>query len=1334
VSDLQVSVAFVVDNLEQLQQALQQAGGRIGADFGSRLSAETQKHLDQVTKAAEQAAKDVGATFNKQDLTFRTSQGKFLPPEALDQLAKANKSFGEARAAIEALRQATNRLGQDGQRSFNLLEAAVEGVAISLTGRLTDAVAGSLQKLQGLVSGFLELDKQLRLAAAAAGEQGAYQRLGTIVDKVGIDAAGTSQQVAELATSLVRAGFSVSEVEGALSGVVRGAEATGTGFEQFGEIVGNTLRGFGLEVDQTARVVDVLVNTANSSNASIQGLGYTFEYTAPIAKALGVSLEDVAAAAGLMANAGIQGSVAGTGLRTGLQKLQQAAGGASPEVLGLVRGQERLQSVMKKLGTTITDQSGKLLPLEQVFLRLKTGLDKLSQADQVQLATVLFGDEAGSKFLSVTNQSSAAISKMFGDIRRSTGAADTARESMAGMGLEVQQLQGTADSLGKTIGGVATSALRPLVGVLNVAAGALAGMDGTAKTAAAATVALGVAATGTTVLVAALNLVMAQVVTRMGSMAAARTAALGAAGGIATMAGSLAALAAIPIVISALAGRLEGVDRTTKELVVTIGTLGTAVAVFRLARFAVEALNARLAVTSGLLAGLTTGAKGKVAAGLIAIAVAALGAKVAYDQLGKSVTVADEDITELSDKSRDLATKIEQLQEAIAEGKRLKVDTSESEKKLASLMVQRLEIERPLEIKLDIKRAEDELKALKKRQEKDGSTLLRIDVRGLDEYRKLLVAMEQGGSLKGFSGEVLKGVDYIREQERIIKGLTERKIKLPISAEVKRAEIDKGISEAQQRLDKTKVLVRAQLQVEQAEDARDRINKALETATGPAKNDLLLAREDILRKIAGISERALVTSRELAGIGAIQVTQEKAKKQTEAEKLTLAKNRLEVEQIAAGLADRAAGMDLRRLQSIQQVADAYSNLASAQVALAQSALDVERSRNSVRMTDAERDLQALRDRGAGTGQIKAAEDRIAAIKRDGEGIERRAMEANIAATAQRFYIERRILAIRQAAQALEQQAAIRGASQDVLQQRQRLLDLQVKAADPNTNPAQKAAIADQVALQRQAIALSQQQVTAEQARAQAMGLIFGLERQVLDAQQQTTANQQRAAAASKDMEESLQNNLAALDEQVGAAGRFAAGARELVGTIQAGGETVTIYDTISRLPEPLGVAKSAAEGLANGFYSANEQARALLSTMQSLAKAPQARWAGGDAQPGQDYQVNELGSESFLSKAGHLSMIRAPQYGRWSPPSPGVVLPAHVTRHLQARGAFEGRQALPKLAAAAAGPAIGRTGPDFMPLQRSIDQLDRTIRTHRPGVEVTMPSNAGLLHTLQSLR
>ena len=85
--------------------------------------------------------------------------------------------------------------------------------------------------------------------------------------------------------------------------------------------------------------------------------------------------------------------------------------------------------------------------------------------------------------------------------------------------------------------------------------------------------------------------------------------------------------------------------------------------------------------------------------------------------------------------------------------------------------------------------------------------------------------------------------------------------------------------------------------------------------------------------------------------------------------------------MAASLADRTAGLESGRLRVVQQVADAYANLASAQAALTQSGFDVERSRNSQRLSLAERELQFLRERGASTGAIAAAEGRIAAIKR-----------------------------------------------------------------------------------------------------------------------------------------------------------------------------------------------------------------------------------------------------------------------------------------------------------------------------------------------------------------
>lgn len=1340
-ADLQVSLALLLENEAELARALEAAGGKVGRDFGDRLSGEAKKAFEDLVAQAEKAAKEVGVQFSRQDLRFRDQKGKFLSDDAIRQLQQANKGFDEAVQGLGRLRSALGETSREGTRSMNLLEAAVTGVAVSLTSKLTDAAGSALGSVKGLVQGFLELDGELRLAAAAAGEQGGYQRLSQIVDKVGIDAAGTTKQVAELATSLVRAGFSVSEVEGALAGVVRGAEATGTGFESFGNIVGNTLRGFGLEVDQTARVVDVLVNTANSSNASIEGLGYTFEYTAPIAKALGVSLEDVAAAAGLMANAGIQGSVAGTGLRTGLQKLQQAAGGATPEVLGLVRGQERLQKVMAQLGTTVTDSSGKLLPLEQVFLRLKGGLEKLNQADQVQLANVLFGDEAGSKFLAVTNQSSSAITKMFSDLRNSTGAADTARTAMAGMGLELQQLGGTMDSLRNNIGGVMAAGLRPLVQAANAAVGAVSALPKPVKDTGAALIALGIASTGAAISIAALNLVLAQTGGLAGLAAAARLAGVAVAG----VGGNLVVVAAAAAGIALLTGRFSEMDATTKTLVQTTIALGAGILVFRgiaaaagVAAAGLGFLNIQLGRTAVLTTLASGAAKGGWIAGLVGAAAAAV---TVYGVLNTNIQVTGQETEALSSKARELKEQIAQLQKEIANGKKLGIDTTDAQKRVNELYMKLREIEGPLEIKLSIDKAKAELKSLKDEYDKlkdgdDRKAPLQAKVDGAERYLKLLQEIDRGQAVTDASPVAQQGAKDLAAIKKEVENLLAKKIALPVDAPEQK-DIDKALDIYQRQIDLRKVGIKTAIDREEAvrqlNNLQGDIAAALSKGADPSKLRSQLLPLQIQIKNLDIERDRI--NKDLAATLDQQVTKDGKRVLTAKQELELAKGKLSVEQARASLADKIAGQDTARLRAIQQVADAYVNLANAQAALTQSGFDVERSRNSNRLSLAEKELQFLRERGANSQVIQQAEQRIAAIKRDGEQIEYRAMQASIEATARRFEMERKVLELKQGAQFLEQQGAIRAADQNVLQQRQQLLELRGRLLDPSTDPIEKASLKERIGLQQQAVNLSKQQAAEERTRLGQMAEIWGLERQTQQAQQGTAANQQRAAAAGKGWEDSLSGSLAKIDKAAAGVDRL----REVfVGTIQAGdGPIEKIYATAAGLPEPLQNATKAAEALATGFAQANDDAQKLLTTVERLAKAPAARWAGGGVEPGGTYQVNELGPESFLSRSGALSLIHAPAYGSWSPPSAGMVLPAGLTARLSSMGAFTGGAPAPVLAgvasaggvsgAASQAAALGR-------LQRSIDALEATMRTHRPELTVNLPGNAGLLHTLQGFR
>lgn len=1230
---LEVSLRLLLEEQAEIARALAAAGGKAGDEFYKALSPKAQKAFDDLANQAEKAAKDVGAKFSKTDLRFKNSQGQFLSPQDLDALSKANAKFAEARKAVDLFRSAVVETGNQAGQSFNLLESAITGVAVSLTSRLTDAVGTALSSVKGLVGGFLELDGELRLAAAAAGEQGGYERLAVVVDKVGIEAAGTTKQVAELATSLVRAGFSIKEVEAALPGVVKGAEATGTSFASFGDIVGNTLRGFGLEVEETSRVVDVLVNTANSSNASIGGLGYTFEYTAPIAKALGVSLEEVAAAAGLMANAGIQGSVAGTGLRTGLQKLQQAAGGASPEVMGLVRGQERLTGVMRKLGATVVDTNGKLLPLDQVLIKLKGGLEKLNQADKVQLANVLFGEEAGSKFLAILNQSDAAINKLFGDIRNSAGATDTARTAMAGMGLELQQLQGTMDSLGTSVGGVMAAGLRPLVGMANAVAGAVSGLPAPAKAAGGAIIGLGLASAATAVGIGALNAVVAQI-GGYATLRTAVTATVASFGGIATGTTVILGLAAA---LGLAAGGFRETDRTTKALIQTTTGLAVGVAVFRGIAGAVGLLNAAQALWNTRLKGsiaLQTVLTALTPKGLVQLAVAATAAGLAYQGVGALIKVAGEDTEELSGKTEELKDEIKLLQDETEKRKKLNLDTTEAQKKLDNLQLDLQQLQAPLEIKLDIQRFDAQIRALEEKAGKLGNmsperAALQARIDAFRSVRDELIAAEKGTGSQQFEALSKSSKEFVRQYENgldEIDKLNRQKLNLPGNATDERNRINKRISDIQSQFDRSSERRRLEAEGDQIQ----RQIKLNEKLTEETRNRIKLNNDgDLLSKSrqglmfqAGVDESNAKMQEDLARLekarmnlrqaevnnkeAIVKATKEEQRTARDLvasakEKLETEKLKLETQQASASLADRQAGQESNRLRIVQQIADAYSGLANAQAALVQSGFDVDRARNSRAVSNAEKELQALKDRGASVDLIEDKEAEIARIKRDGEQIEYRAMEAAIKAAFQRFEIEQKILELKQRAQVLEQEGAVRSARQNVLGQEQRMLELRGKTLDPSLLPQQKAEIQKQIKLQEQSIQLSKEQEKAERDRLQSMGLIFGLERQTQAAQQQATSNQQRAAAAGKGWEGRLGDQLMALDKAAGISYRIV---RQFAGTIEEPGKPVQkLYQDVVQVVNATSSAADAWKLISSAITGTQKATAGQVSTTQKAVES-----------------------------------------------------------------------------------------------------------------------------------
>ncbi|GAA0076197.1 hypothetical protein UT300005_05750 [Clostridium sp. CTA-5] len=229
-------------------------------------------------------------------------------------------------------------------------------------------------------------------------------------------------QVTQAEELLGQAGFSVQETTSALPGLLSLASAGDLDLATATDIASGTLRAFNIEASQTGHVADVLALSASATNSDVTDLGETMKYAAPVAQSLGISLEDTAAAAGLLSNANIKGSQAGTVLRASLARL------ASPtkEAAGL----------MKYYGINAFDTQGNMKSLSDVVGNLNSSLGSLTSQKRADVISTIFGTEAMSGVLALMNQGGKGLGDLSKELKEANGAskemADTKLDNLVG--------------------------------------------------------------------------------------------------------------------------------------------------------------------------------------------------------------------------------------------------------------------------------------------------------------------------------------------------------------------------------------------------------------------------------------------------------------------------------------------------------------------------------------------------------------------------------------------------------------------------------------------------------------------------------------------------------------------------------------------------------------------------------------------------------------------------------------------------------------------------------------------------------------------------------------
>uniref|UniRef100_UPI002FC6F4B6 phage tail tape measure protein n=1 Tax=Escherichia coli TaxID=562 RepID=UPI002FC6F4B6 len=236
--------------------------------------------------------------------------------------------------------------------------------------------------------------------------------------KLGSETQFTASDAASGQSFLAMAGFTPQAIQAALPGVLNMALAGGVELGETADIGSNILTQFNLTADQMDRVGDTLTAAFTRTNTDLRALGETMKYTGPVAAKLGISLEEAAAMAGMLANNGLRGSDAGTAMRASLSRL------ASPP--------KAAADALKELGVSVADARGKMRPMEDVLLDLYKATQKYGQVDQVSFFKDIAGEEAfvGLQTL-VAAAGSGELQKLTRELLGARGEADRVAKVMA---------------------------------------------------------------------------------------------------------------------------------------------------------------------------------------------------------------------------------------------------------------------------------------------------------------------------------------------------------------------------------------------------------------------------------------------------------------------------------------------------------------------------------------------------------------------------------------------------------------------------------------------------------------------------------------------------------------------------------------------------------------------------------------------------------------------------------------------------------------------------------------------------------------------------------------
>lgn len=362
--------------------------------------------------------------------------------------AKMTLDISNFTSQLNLAQNQAQRLAVETSKSFQI-GSALTGMGKVLSTAVTLPLLGIAATSIKVGNEFqAQMSRVQAIAGATGGELDQMKRQAI---ELGAKTAFSAKEAAQGMENLASAGFQVNEIMDAMPGVLDLAAVSGGDVAASSEAMASSLRAFGLEAGQAGHVADVFARAAADTNAETVDMAEAMKYVAPVAHSMGLSLEETAASIGIMADAGIKGSQAGTTLRGALSRI------AKPT--------KAMVKSMDQLGVSFYDANGKMIPLREQIAQLKTATAGLTQEERNRHLVTLYGQNSLSGMLALLDAGPEKLDKMTNALINSDGAAREMAETMQdNLASKIEQMGGAFESAAIVIQQILEPALTKVVG------------------------------------------------------------------------------------------------------------------------------------------------------------------------------------------------------------------------------------------------------------------------------------------------------------------------------------------------------------------------------------------------------------------------------------------------------------------------------------------------------------------------------------------------------------------------------------------------------------------------------------------------------------------------------------------------------------------------------------------------------------------------------------------------------------------------------------------------------------------------------------------------------